>query len=79
MHYSSSANEHTCAMWQQYLFSDTCQNMCAVPIVTWLIAVILYMACMYIYIFHTGLSNIWHTWHICPIWWAHLFLAHIWK
>ena len=25
MHYSSSALEHICAMWQSYLFSDICQ------------------------------------------------------
>ena len=54
------------AMWQPYLFIDACK-MCTMLLVTSLMMVASYVACVCIYIFHISPSNIWIVWHVWPI------------
>ena len=52
--------------------------MCTVPLVEWLVPVTSCVAYICTYTPYICILNIWHIWHICPIWWAYLFLEHIW-
>ena len=59
------------SIWQPCLFNDKMSGICTVLPVTWMKPVKLYVAYIHAFITHICMSEIWH---ICPIWWANLFL-----
>ena len=74
-----------CSLWEPYLeISSHISSLTYVKYVysapcCWLMPVILYVAYLCGYIPYISMVNTWHIWHTCQVWWAYLFLAHMWQ
>ena len=75
--YSILSMQAIFGMWSH--ICSVMSNMCTVLLVEWLAPVTSYVAYMCGYIPYICLLNIWHLWHMNPIWWLYLFLACIWQ
>ena len=45
----------------------------------WMVGTTAFTHVVYTYIPYICMLGIWHPWHICQFWWAHLFLTCIWQ